>query len=503
MPLARVRPAVESSRGMDPNPSASSSVSSHQRWAHLRFSVVGPLLASPPAPGQLRVRLRALADQSWRHPASGEWVHFGVSTIERWYYCALRAKQDPVGVLQRRVRKDAGAFRAIAAALAEKLTAQYRAHPQWSYQLHADNLAAVVEKEPALGTCPAYASVRRFLKAHGLFPRTRRGPVHSPGAQAAEIRFATREVRSYQSEQVNALWHLDFHHGKVRVLLSDGQWGYPLLFGVLDDRSRLCCHLQWYLSEGAEELCHGLSQALLKRALPRALMTDNGSAMLAAETTQGLARLGMLHETTLPYSPYQNGKQENFWSQIEGRLLPLLEGVADLSLRALNDATQAWVEMEYNRKEHSELGQSPLAAYQATKDVGRPAPDAAAVALAFTAEASRTQRRSDGTFTLGGVRFEVPSRYGHLERLHLRAAAWDLRQVHLVDPKTGVALCRLYPLDKHRNAEGRRATRVAPLDAAPVAPTGVAPLLQKLIAQYAATGLPPAYLPQAQRKDHA
>jgi hypothetical protein len=120
------------------------------------------------------------------------------------------------------------------------------------------------------------------------------------------------------------------------------------------------------------------------------------------------------------------------------------------------------------------------------------------VALAFTAEASRTQRRSDGTFTLGGVRFEVPSRYGHLERLHLRAAAWDLRQVHLVDPKTGVALCRLYPLDKHRNADGRRATRVAPVDAAPVAPTGVAPLLQKLIAQYAATGLPPAYLPPAQ-----
>jgi transposase InsO family protein len=34
-------------------------------------------------------------------------------------------------------------------------------------------------------------------------------------------------------------------------------------------------------------------------------MSDNGSAMLAAETIQGLARLGILHETTLPYSPYQ------------------------------------------------------------------------------------------------------------------------------------------------------------------------------------------------------
>lgn len=220
--------------------------------------------------------------------------------------------------------------------------------------------------------------------------------------------------------------------------------------------------------------------------------------MLAAETTQGLARLGILHETTLPYSPYQNGKQENFWSQIEGRLLPMLEGVADLSLRQLNDATQAWVEMEYNRKEHSELGQSPLAAYQQAPDVGRPAPDAAAVTLSFTAELVRTQRRSDGTLTVAGVRCEVPSRYGHLERLHLRVASWDLSQVHLVDPKTGVLLCRLFPLDKHRNAAGRRATRISPVETTPIPPAGLAPLLEQLIAQYAATGLPPAYLPKGE-----
>jgi transposase InsO family protein len=486
---------------MDPNPTTRSvSLNSPERWAHLRFSVVGPLLASPPTRGQLHGRLRSLADQSWRHPGSGEWVHFGVSTIERWYYRALQAKQDPVGVLRRKVRGDCGKFTAMAKAVAEKLTEQYRAHPQWSYQLHADNLVVVVEKEPALGTCPGYGCVRRFMKAHGLFPHRRRGPVHSPGAQASELRFATREVRSYQSEQVNALWHLDFHHGKVRVLLPDGQWGYPLLFGVLDDRSRLCCHLQWYLSEGAEELCHGLAQALLKRSLPRSLLTDNGSAMLAAETTQGLARLGIVHETTLPYSPYQNGKQENFWTQIEGRFLPMLEGVPDLSLRQLNDSTQAWVEMEYNRKHHSELGQSPLAAYQQEPDIGRPAPSAEAVALAFTAEVSRTQRRSDGTFSLAGVRFEVPSRFGHLEKLHLRAAAWDLSQVHLVDQKTGVVLARLFPLDKQRNAGGRRAARMTPLALTPIAPAGMAPLLEKLIAQYAATGLPPAYLPKDERE---
>ena len=59
-------------------------------------------------------------------------------------------------------------------------------------------------------------------------------------------------------------------------------------------------------AEGADELCYGLRQAFQKRALPRALMSDNGSAMLAAETTEGLARLSILHETTLPNAPFQN-----------------------------------------------------------------------------------------------------------------------------------------------------------------------------------------------------
>jgi putative transposase len=471
---------------------------SHERWAHFRFSVIGSLLAAPAPRGQLQHRLKELAAQKWRHPLHPQqWITLGRSTLERWYYQSLRGQGGPVEVLKRKIRSDQGQQRALSPKLAQALIDQHRQHPSWSYQLHCDNLAVLTQKQPELGPMPAYISILRYMKSHGLFKRPRRGPVHSPGAQASERRYEAREIRSYESEYVNALWHLDFHHGSHRVLLPSGRWIYPLLLGVLDDHSRLCCHAQWYQGESAQDLCHGLSQALEKRALPRALMTDNGSAMLAAETTQGLSRLSILHETTLPFSPHQNGKNENFWGQVEGRLLPMLEGVSDLTLDQLNEATLAWVEMEYNRGVHSEIGQTPLQRFLHDKDVGRPCPDAQALRLAFTAEVQRTQRRSDGTLSLEGIRFEIPSRYGHLEKLCVRYASWDLSQVWLFDCKTGTLLDRLYPLDKAKNAQGVRAPRTSPVGASdPLPASGMAPLLQKILQQYATTGLPAAYLPK-------
>jgi len=96
------------------------------------------------------------------------------------------------------------------------------------------------------------------------------------------------------------------------------------------------------------------------------------------------------------------------------------------------------------------------------------------------------------------VRFEVPSAYRTLVHLRLRVARWDLSSVDLVDPRTGAHLATLLPLDKIKNAD--RARRVLAEPANPPKPSpkppGIAPLLRELMAEYAATGLPPAYLPK-------
>ena len=474
-------------------------------WARFRFSVVGSLLSSPPVRGELKVALRALAAKTWTHPVNGREARFAAVTIERWYYTAQRQKDDPVSVLRRAVRKDCGKV-SLDAALAEHLFNQYRDHQHWSYQLHYDNLAAVVKAKPALGKLRSYSTVRRYMQAHGMLRKPRPAPRGRPGEARAVQRREEREIRSYEAEYVGSLWHLDFHHGSLKVLTPRGQWQRPIVLGILDDHSRLCCHLQWYLSETAEDLVHGLSQAIQKRGLPRALLTDNGAAMIAEETTEGLLRLGIVHEKTLPYSPYQNGKQECFWATLEGRLMEMLDGVAELTLAFLNEATQAWVEIEYNRTPRRETSCSPVERFAQVSDVLRASPSSAALREAFRHETTRRQRQSDGTISVEGVRFEIPARYRHFRDVAVRYARWDLSRVDLVDPQSGTILAPIYPLDRRANADGQRMLfqpdTPAVADDEGTRPDNqqlgrdLPPLLKRILAEYSATGIPPAYLPK-------
>jgi transposase InsO family protein len=467
-------------------------------WGQFRFSVIGSLFAKPPDKGDLRVRLEQLASKSYLHPVKDTEIRFAMSTLERWYYRALGA-DDPVAALERKVRSDLGKTTAISPKMSEELRRQHALYPHWSYQLHKDNLEALIELKPDLGKAPSYASVFRHMKKQGWIKK--RSPPRNPtsGQTQAIKRLERREVRSFEADYVHALWHLDYHQAHREIVDNQGRWHKPHALCILDDRSRLCCHVQWYLGETAETLYHGLTQAFYKRGLPRSLMTDNGAAMIAHETQSALLRLGIVQEKTLPYSPYQNGKQEAFWGQLEGRLMAMLSRVEPLTLDFLNRATQAWVEQEYNRNIHEEINTSPLERMCAGPDVSRPSPTGQILELAFTIRERRTQRKTDGTASIKGVRFEVPSRFRHFHHLHVRYKSWDKSRAYLVDSRTDDLLATIYPQNKAKNADGhRRLLQTPDHDPAPAMETDqdpIPPLLRKILSDYAATGLPPAYLP--------
>ena len=460
-------------------------------WARLRFAVIGLLLAAPPPKGRLRSELEQLARKVWQHPGGGE-VRFSVSTIERWYYQARSQDRDPVGALRRRRRSDAGRERALSAALLEALRTQYRDHPSWTMQLHYGNLEARVEDEPHLGPMPSYSTLRRAMRRRGMVRRRRRR-----GTDRKRAPVEAREVLSYEVSRSHALWHCDFHHSPVRVLTPGGEWRTPILFGVIDDHSRLGCHLQWYLEETSEAFTHGLCQAFMKRGLPRLLMSDNGSPMIAGEVDAGLFRLGIRHVRTFANSPHQNGKMEVLWASVEGRLMAMLEGLEEpLTLQKLNDTTIAWLEHDYHRRVHRELGVTPLERLKRSDNAARDCPDSAALRSAFRIAVKRTIRRSDGTLSLDGVRFQVPKSWRHLREARIRYARWDLTVAELVTGDDD-CLCLLHPLDKRAHADAVRRPVAGPEDDAGPGPgkAETPPLLGKILRKQAETGLPPAWIP--------
>jgi len=365
-------------------------------------------------------------------------------------------------------------------------------------QLISDELRATLAAKDKSSRPPSYPSVRRFMKKEGLHRRRPR----NKRRDAVEAKHQSREARRYEVDRFHALWHLDFHHGSQNVLVETG-WRKPILLCVLDDHTRLVCHAQWFLTEDTEDLVHGFNQALQKRGLPRALLSDNGAAMTSGEFRSGLSRLGIVHETTLPYHPAQNGKQERFFGTIEGRLMALLSGKGDLDLAYLNLVTQAWIEQEYHVTVQRDLGMSPRERALSAADASRDCPAGDLLRRAFMRDVRRRPKRQTATITLDGVRFEVPVAYRHFDSLRIRYAKWDLSVAWLVD-LDGEAIVRILPEDPVANADGRRrviADNPAPTDVTRQDAHCETPaLLRQYLADFAANGLPPAFIPQT-RKD--
>jgi len=133
-------------------------------------------------------------------------------------------------------------------------------------------------------------------------------------------------------------------------------------------------------------------------------------------------------------------------------------------------------------------------------NVSRPSPDSEMIRLTFTILENRTERQNDGTISINNIRFEIPSRFRHLRKLHVCYRSWDLSSAYLVDERTANLLARIYPQDKIKNSQGYRRILQPVAEDAPTAVKDdsdpIPPLLRKLLADYAATGLPPAYIPK-------
>lgn len=405
-----------------------------------RYGVISELLSRPPGEGELAARLREMSERYFIPPWGQEPIKVSVRTLERWYAAARKAER-PSEILQPKIRMDRGLSRVLTQEHKSWLMDYRMRFPSWSVQLLFDNLVSACLKSKD----PSYSTVLRYLKKQGFRVYNSRNK-----------NYKAKEIRSYEVEFVGQMWHMDFHKGSRMVVTENGEFKQPICMAIIDDKSRLVCHAQWFLNETTEVLVHGLTQAILKRGLPRTFYSDNGSAMKAEEFKAGLSALDIKQEHTLPYAAYQNGKQEAFWQPLEGRLMKMLPKQKRLTLDVLNRVTQAWVEEDYQVKVHSETNQTPFDRFFNSVHVLRPAPEYTDLKCRFRMQTTRTVRSTDATITLDGVRFQLPQCYAHMKTLLLRYARWDLGEAEILCPDTHKSLCTIHPLNKLTNSLGAR-----------------------------------------------
>jgi len=194
--------------------------------------------------------------------------------------------------------------------------------------------------------------------------------------------------------------------------------------------------------------------------------------------------------------------------------MEMLDGVSELTLEFLNEVTQAWLEIEYNRRPHREIGCSPVERFAQARDVLRPSPSSEALRDAFRMEVSRTQRQSDGrspwtacgSRSPGVIATSARSRCGTPAGTSA-ASIWSthtaepfsrpcIRWIARPTPTASDCCSNATPRDDRREATGRPGRSGTAEVRVSAGREATAAALKRILDEYSAKGLPPAYLPK-------
>lgn len=315
--------------------------------------------------------VRALAEVEHVGP-DGERILIGRSTLDKWIAAWRVGGFD---ALMPRARVVVPRTSVEVLALAEAL----------KRELPARTAAQVRQVMISAGQpAPSVRTIQRHYARLGL---NKRVDGSSPRAYG---RFEARAPRE--------LWTGDALHGPQIA----GRKAYLLAF--IDDYSRALVGYRWGHGEDVLRLEAALRAGLASRGVPDAILVDRGSAFVSSQLARACAVLGIRLIHASPRAATTKGKIERFFRTVRGGFLVELAARPPADLAAINRLFQAWVEVVYHRRVHSETKQTPLARL----GEGGPAllPSPAVLREAFLWSQKRTVTKT-ATVSLHANQYEV------------------------------------------------------------------------------------------------
>ena len=299
-----------------------------------RFSLISPVLN-----GQVKNQKEyfdALSDKPIEIPYLGM-RRYTPKTLRGWLYQYLRGG---IEALKPGYRSDRGKYRKINFELSEKIKQKKLEHPEMPNKLLYETLIGegIISPDKV-----SLSTFYRFLKNI---------PVKSLDKEKEG------KTKRFSHEFINELWQTDVMYGPY---IKEGRTKrQTYLIAYIDDASRLCTYARFYYTQNFLALRDSFKEAVLRRGIPKMLYTDNGKIYRSTQFEYICASLGTSLIHAEPFSPHSKGKIERFFHTVRMRFLSTIDPTSIKSIDELNMMFFKWLEDDYNRKEHSSIGMSPL-----------------------------------------------------------------------------------------------------------------------------------------------
>jgi transposase InsO family protein len=411
--------------------------------ALFRHAILGDLLSRNLRRGRLRLGLKQLAQQTYQdHQGRSRRVAY--KTLEEWFY---KYRNGGFEALKPRPRSDRNKSRILPEDIQRLILEMKREDPGRSAHL------ILRELELAGRIVAGQASVsmvQRLLRRHGLsVPRME-------WDHAARYR--------WEAAVCGELWQADALHGPMLMNPATGRAQRVIVFGLIDDRSRLMPYLEGGFGETEQRFLTVLYQAMARRGIVYKLLLDNHASFIGYDLRLLCARLGIHLVHSRPGDAPSKGKIERIWRTLRAQLIDRLDLERVTTLDEFNLRLWTWVETEYHRQPHSALsGRTPLEVWESESDQVRWAVDPQQLEQHFYGEAERFAR-NDSTVQWRGSFYEVPP-YLRRQRVRLRYALLDSTRVSVLDGGTEIPVRAVQPVE---NSNRSRAAVVRPIGDNPV-----------------------------------
>lgn len=399
-----------------------------------RYEAVGKYLAMNPKRGEKHKLLVELSHQIIVGP-DGEPLRAEPDTIRVW---VRRYSEQGLPGLMDKLRESRG-MQVLTQEQAELVCRLKQEVPERSL----DRIISIAEDmklvEPDV---LKRSTVHRVLQQRGISARKSRVP-------------DSHDLDRFEADYPNDLWQSDMLVGPwLPDPARPGKMRRANLFVFMDDHSRLLLHGRFSFRENLPRLELVFRRALQKWGKPRRVYYDNGQVYRSGHMRQIVAILCIYRIIfTRPRRPVGHGKIEALNRLIRSAFLAELNSSNITTLDALNEAFLAWSDLEYNRKVHSELGQTPLARWRQGVERVEYAEEEA-LRQAFLWRENRTPDKA-GVFSLLSIRYQVSAKLAR-KRIEVRFDPEALHEVEVWHQRRFVE--RAWPLDIRAHRRPRAAS---------------------------------------------